>query len=189
MALSPRCSRHPQGKEDVQGRKATWGLRLQLLRPDCRKSRCRTRGGRNPRVSSSHWPLRCSRGAEHGTETSAPLQLVVLENEKRYFTACMLRRERESTTLRYQASPAARELRHRTGSAGADAPPSREIGRLGSSAVSAGAPPACSQLPHAGGRREACHDYANNLADYVFSIALSFFALGVFVMELYGCSQ
>jgi hypothetical protein len=27
------------------GRKTTWGLRLQLLRPGCRKSRCRTRGG------------------------------------------------------------------------------------------------------------------------------------------------
>jgi hypothetical protein len=40
----------------------------------------------------------------------------------------------------------------------------------------------CTHLPH-------CHDYANNLADYVFSIALSFFALGVFVMELYGCNR
>jgi hypothetical protein len=34
-----------RGKEDVQGRKTTWGLRLQLLRPGCRKPRCRTRGG------------------------------------------------------------------------------------------------------------------------------------------------
>jgi hypothetical protein len=77
-----------RGKEDVQGRKATWGLRH-----GHRKPRCRTRGGRNARAPLSHWPLRCSRGAKHGTEPSAPTAACSSREQKRNFTSCGLRRE------------------------------------------------------------------------------------------------